>query len=1083
MKKYLSWKILVVVIVALFLGYFDAPNEVQKTIIPDVPKSILDQKLHLGLDLQGGAQLDFKIDMRKVPENDRENIIDGVMEVIEKRVNRLGVSEPNIYSANYGDEAHIIVELAETNVSSQEDVDTYLSPDKKLEELNEDEKKIISLEKAKATVGKTIQLEFKEEKKTMDPQEKDKVKELAQKALDKINGGTKFSVVGQEDQQAFPGKVSYETRDYTFESQLDTKTKENLSNLEIGYNTKSLIELSGNYTIKDGEFIEDSNYSILKLVDKKEEVKNAKEVDVNHILIAYSGAQNADSTVTRNEDEAYTLAKEVKEKLGKGEDFSQLAKENSDDTSNKENGGKLTDPVSDSSNYDSTFTEAALKLTKVGELSDIVKTPFGYHIIKAEQLRENVKELKYKYEIISYSTVPDPWQATGLTGEHFVRADVEMDSYFKPYITLQFNDEGGKLFGEITGRNIGKKVAIFVGGEKISDPVVNEKIETGSAQITGRFTADEAKQLARDLNTGAIPAPIILAGEYTIGATLGQEALSNSIWAGLAGLVLIMIFMTIYYRLPGFVASIALAMYSIILLFLIKSSLHLGIALLISLVIFIFLIFKVVNNKDSAWEKFLSFLLSCVAFFFLTYLLKTGVVLTLAGVAGIIISIGMAVDANVLIFERVKEELNEGKTLRTAVDNGFTRAWSSIRDSNFSTLITCAVLFYFGSSIIKGFAFNLSAGIIVSMFTAITITRLFLYAFIESGFAKYINLFKPSSAKKSFNYDFIKNSKMWLSISGILFVIAILAIGTFGLNLGLDFKGGSLMELQFKQEITKEKIESSIKEIGVLVNKEIEDSTLTTNTSLGSTSDLKGTVETQKVEKINFDKLQILPSSDNTYIIKTEYLSSDTHDKIIKLLKEKLPEFTEPRFTTIGPTIGKTMLNKALIAIIATSLIIIIYIAMAFRKISKEVSAWRFGVSAIIALIHDITIVTGLFVILGQFVNAEIDSLFITAMLTILGYSVNDTIVVYDRIRENVLKSKGETIEKITNTALNQTMGRSFNTTISTIIPLFAILLMGYSTIFYFILALTAGIIFGAYSSIFVASPILVYWSKWADKK
>jgi SecD/SecF fusion protein len=1091
MKKHFSWKLIAIIAITLSLGFFNLSAETQKSILPFAPESFTKSKIHLGLDLQGGSQLDYKIDLRKVPEGDQQDIIDGVQEVIEKRVNSLGVAEPNIYRSEIAGENHIIVELAETATLSQDDVEKYLGADKKLAELTDDEKKLVSLEKAKATVGKTIQLEFKEEKDVIDPEEKEKIKENALTAFERIKNGEDFEVVAQEEKQAYPGKVKYENVPYTFESALNPTLIDTITDLDPG-EFQGLIDVSGDFIINEsGQAIVDSSFGIIRLDDVQETVKNEKEVDVSHILVAYQGAERAPEEVTRSQDEAYELVKEIQEKITNGEDFAVLTQEYSNDDSNKDTGGRLDVPVSGSGTYVSEFEEAALKFTKKGELSDIVKTNFGYHLIKAEEIREDITEKEYKYDLLSYSTAPDPWQETGLTGKHFVHADIDLDQFYQAFVTIQFNDEGGKLFEEVTGRNVGKKLAIFVGGELVSDPpTVNTKISGGSARITGDFTTDEAKTLARDLNTGAIPAPIVLTGEYTIGATLGQQALNQSLSAGMIGLFIVIVFMALFYRVSGLMADSALIVYATIFLFLIKSELHLGIALILSLLIFAYLIYKIVDNKDSGWEKTLSFLLTCLGFFFLTYLLKTGVVLTLAGIAGIILSIGMAVDANILIFERFKEELRTGKSYRSAVESGFNRAWSAIRDSNFSTLITCAILFYFGSSIIKGFAFNLAAGILVSMFTAITITKTLLQGFVGRKISENMKAFGTSPKYKEPRFKFIKNSKLWLGFSGTLIGISLIAIISFGLNLGIDFTGGTLLEFSFKEPVTKQELTDNLNEIAEEVNN--GDIAMTEENLAKETTALEEVAEIPEPElaltqdpstKIDLSSSQILESGENNYIVKTKYLSSEAHDALIAKMKDRLPEFTEPRFTTIGPVIGKTLLHKAIIAMIFALIMIIVYVAIAFRKVPKEVSPWRFGACAIAALAHDVIIITGVFVILGQFLNVEIDALFITAMLTVFGYSVNDTIVIFDRLRENlILEGHNGDLSQIADKSLNQSLTRSINTSLSTLFTLVAVLLFGSVSIFYFILALTLGTVIGTYSSMFVATPLLVKWNKRANK-
>ncbi len=1097
MKKYLSWKLIAVLIVTLFLAFFSLPESTQTKLLPFAPESITRQSVRLGLDLQGGSQLDYRIDLRRVPEERHDEIIEGVLEVIQRRVDRLGVAEPNIFRATVAGEEHIIVELAETANITQTDINKYLGPEKTLADLTDDELRHVSLEKAKESVGKTIQLEFKEEKPEINEDEKEEIQVLANKALEKIKAGEDFSIIGQQENQAFPGKVKYEKSNYTFISDLDTSIKKVITNLQIGETYNEITEISGSFVIDEtGEAIQETGIALVKLTDKKEELKTEKEVYVSHILISWKGLDSSDANITRTEKEAEKLAKEIKQNLQEEEgNFAELAKEFSDDKSNAEDEGILFEPVTGDGMYVEEFEKAALALEKEA-VSNIVETQFGYHIIKANDIKEDIKEMQYQYEIIKYSTLPDPWEETGLTGEHFVNATVEIDNFFQPYISIQFNSDGAQLFEEITEKNIGKRLAIFVGGNLISAPTVNEKIPGGTAQITGQFTQEEAQKLARDLNTGAIPAPIILTGEYTIGATIGQQALNTSLQAGVIGIILLLIFLIAYYKIPGLVASGALIIYGLLLFFLLKAELPLGVAVLISLIIFSYLVWKIINNRDSGLEKFLALLFALFGFVFIAFLLQTSVILTLAGIAGIILSIGIAVDANILIFERIKEELKEGRSLDSSINKGFQKAWSAIRDSNFSTLIICMILFYFTDHTIKGFAFNLAAGIVVSMFTAIIITRLLITAFINkkiSSNLKYLGV----SGKKTKEFNFIKRTKTWFSLSGIMIGISILFMLIFGFNLGIDFKGGSLMEFEFKTPIEREEIANAFEE----VEKELQDFNSSSdqeifgptseNTEENTTNEVteEPNLKTENKEHtisrateeggtLDLTGMQILASGENSYIIKTQYLQSDIHDIVLKKLKDKLPEFTENRFTTIGPTIGSNLLKKALTAIVLALILIIVYVAFAFRKIPKEISVWRFGVSAIVALIHDIIIITGIFVLLGWIFNVEINSMFITAMLTILGYSVNDTIVVLDRLRENMIYGEESTLEKTANKSLNQTLTRSINTSVSTLLTLIAVLIFGSPVLFYFILALTLGIVLGTYSSIFLATPLLVFWKK-----
>lgn len=379
--------------------------------------------------------------------------------------------------------------------------------------------------------------------------------------------------------------------------------------------------------------------------------------------------------------EAKQRADEVMRRLNAGEDFAKLADEFSDDPGNTdENGAKKGGELGlqDPGVYVAEFKDALEKLQDGETAAEPVLTMFGYHIIRREATQEekiNARHVLFKR--ISENDLRPPqmpeYPETGLSGEHLKRSEVTFDpNTGEAQVTLTFNDEGKKLFADITKRNVGKRVAIFLDGSPISIPTVQEEIPTGQAVISGSFTLQDAKQLNDRLNAGALPVPISLVEQQTVGATLGRESVERSFIAGLVGFLLVVLFMVSQYRYLGLLASFALIFYGALVL----------------------AIFKL-------WP----------------------VTLTLAGVAGFILSIGMAVDANILIFERMKEELRSGKPLGLAIEEGFSRAWLSIRDSNVSSIITCLILAWFGSSLIKGFAITLAIGILVSMFTAITVTR------------------------------------------------------------------------------------------------------------------------------------------------------------------------------------------------------------------------------------------------------------------------------------------------------------------------------------------------------------------------
>jgi protein-export membrane protein SecD len=415
----------------------------------------------------------------------------------------------------------------------------------------------------------------------------------------------------------------------------------------------------------------DADINIIKLAG----TQDSKEVKANHLLICWDGAQSCTSDLSK--EDAKKKIDELKTQATK-ENFVELVKANSTEPGASESGGDLgwfSKGMMVKPFEDATFA------IKVGEISDVIETDFGYHLIYKTDERAVPEyrvsrilfDKKTKEEILPPA---DEWKYTGLTGKQLTRAQVQFDPNTNaPEVGLEFNDEGKKLFGEITERNVGKNVAIFLDSQPISIPRVQEPIKEGKAVISGSFTIPEAKLLAQRLNAGALPVPINLISQETVGAALGQESVTKSLMAGLIGFLAVVIFMILYYRLPGLLSAIALIFYAAIVL----------------------AVFKLIP-----------------------------VTLTLAGIAGFVLSVGMAVDANVLIFERMKEELKWGKPLGSAIDEGFKRAWPSIRDGNFTTLISCFVLFWFSTSMIKGFALTLSVGVILSMLSALIVTKTFL---------------------------------------------------------------------------------------------------------------------------------------------------------------------------------------------------------------------------------------------------------------------------------------------------------------------------------------------------------------------
>ncbi len=796
-RSYL-WPVLTA-IVAVAVVLVAAPQD-WKTWAPGFLRA---PSLHLGLDLAGGTELDFRISeeeinsqlasldaqiakqqaagggdelakleaQRQSIQDQQANLMEAIRAVLERRVNSLGVSEATITPSYFGNEKHLLVEFPG----------------------------ITDIQQAIKVVGKTIQLEFKEEFTEATDEYVKSVRAKADAAYKRITqSGSSLAKEGQDlssqlgvaynDHGLFykdtlpkgleelwtlqPGKVVMKEASVQVPSQNASgqQTEETVNGIFIAEVVKPktmtgrLIEEApkafaylaktnsgASYAAHENVTLDDKvpprivatirsmKPGDLKSVgtdDKKAHVfflrtftKGREQIAASHILIQYKGAQNADASVTRTKEQAKAKIDEIKARLAKGEKFEDIARKESDGPS-KASGGSLG--TFGRGEMVPAFEQAAFKLQKQGDVSDVVETQFGYHIIRldkpltqapdtasyddltlagadplktADSLIAKLKagEVRDQEEAVTLRTLffslkPTGWKDTELDGKHFRSANVTVDNVTGiPVVQIIFDTEGGRLFQELTKRNIGKRIAIFVGGELISAPTVNQEISGGTAIITGSGNFDEAKQLASDLNTGAIPAPIHLVGQHTVEATLGSAALATSLHAALIGLAILALYMVFRYRLLGLVADAALLMYALIFFALLKLPLFL--------------------------------------------VTDAYVVLTVAGMAGIILSIGMAVDANVLVFERMREELRKGKSVRTSVETSFQYAWPAIRDGNVSTLITCFILFTIGTSIVRGFAITLAMGVLLSLFTAVVLSRWMLRHLAQTKLAENTALF------------------------------------------------------------------------------------------------------------------------------------------------------------------------------------------------------------------------------------------------------------------------------------------------------------------------------------------------------
>ena len=569
------------------------------------------------------------------------------------------------------------------------------------------------------------------------------------------------------------------------------------------------------------------------------------------------------------------------------------------------------------------------------------------------------------------------------------QAATQTDTYGnKEYVVaLKLTDEGAKIFGEVTSENIGKNLPIVYDGETISYPRVQTAITGGEAQITGMADFEEAETLATQIRIGSLSLQLSELESSVVGAQLGSQAISTSLKAGAIGLAIVMVFMIVMYAVPGIAASLALAIYT-------------------TLVIATLYLFDIT--------------------------------LTLPGIAGIILGIGMAVDANVIVFARIREEIATGKSVQTSMKIGFQKAMSAILDGNITTLIASVVLMALGSGTVKGFAYTLMIGIILSLFTAMVVTRYILYSLYALGL-KSEKLYGRAKERKSI--DFIGKKAVFFTISGIIIAAGLISMGVHSategkaLNYGLDFMGGTSTTADFGKDMTIEDIENDI---------------------------------IPYVEKVTGDSdVQATKVEGTTQVtIKTRTLSLDERQELEDTLAENCDvDASTITSQSISSTISGEMRSDALKAVIVSCIFMLLYIWFRFKDI-------RFAASAILALVHDVLVVITVYAL----VRISVGSTFIACVLTIVGYSINDTIVIFDRIRENLAlktgKQTAEELREVANKSLTQTLSRSINTSITTFIMVVMLYILGVASIRDFSLPLMAGLVCGAYSSICIATEL-----------
>jgi len=594
-----------------------------------------------------------------------------------------------------------------------------------------------------------------------------------------------------------------------------------------------------------------------------------------------------------------------------------------------------------------------------------------------------------------------------LGGDVIVDARQDYDQNGRINVDLQMNGQGAKVWKRLTGENIGNQIAIVLDNYVYSYPNVNGEIPNGRSTISGgTMDLEEAQDLANILKAGKLPAAARIVEEAVVGPSLGREAVKSGMNSFILAFILVLAYMIVYYNRAGLVANLAL-----------------------------------ITN----------------IFFLFGVLASLGAVLTLPGMAGIVLTLGMAVDANVIIFERIKEEIRAGKGFRLAITDGYKNAYSAIVDGNVTTLLTGIVLYVFGTGPVQGFATTLIIGILSSLFTAIFISRLIFTWMLNKDIA--INFSNKFTANVLANTKiaFIAMRKKAYIFSAILILVSVGSLATIGLNLGIDFTGGRTYVIRFDKSVNTEEIRQSL--AAEFDGHAPEVKTFGANSQIKVTT--KFLIDDNDPSVDSIIQVKLFSGLTSFYRNSIEYtnFSSDTEgeNKMLGILSSQ----------KIGPTIAYDIRTKALYAIAFALLIIFIYIAARFRK-------WQYGVSGVIALFHDSLITIGMFSLFYNIMpfSMEIDQAFIAAILTIIGYSINDTVIIFDRIRENTGLYPKHSLKRNINDGLNSTLARTINTSGTTLVVLLVIFIFGGEVIRGFVFALLIGVLVGTYSSLFTASPI-----------
>jgi SecD/SecF fusion protein len=597
-----------------------------------------------------------------------------------------------------------------------------------------------------------------------------------------------------------------------------------------------------------------------------------------------------------------------------------------------------------------------------------------------------------------------------LTGEVITDARQSLDERARPAVSMNMNAIGAKKWRNLTGQNINRRIAIVLDNYVYTAPNVQGEIPNGSSSISGNFTVEEAEDLANILKAGSLPAPTRIVEEAVVGPTLGIEAQRQGVTSILAGLVIVVIFMIAYYAKGGVVANVAL-------------------------------LFNI--------------------FFILGILANLGAALTLPGIAGIVLTIGMSIDANVLIFERIREELRNDVPLLQAINSGYKKAYSSIIDANVTTFLTGVILYTLGQGPVKGFAVTLMIGIICSFFSAVFITRVIVTWMTKKGNDSKIS-FETGLAKgklQNLKIDFLGKRRLAYLISGIVIVLGAISLSTSGLRLGVDFQGGRSYVVEFDQPMVASDIKTSLSD-GAFTEAGVEVKEYNASNVLKITTSYMVEQESQEADQVVRAALVdgLTQATGKTFVDGTLELGDG--------------QFTISGSSKVGATIADDIKSSSVEAFGLSIVAIFLYILVRFRR-------WQFSLGAILALIHDSFIVLSAFAIAGVFgISYEIDQVFIAALLTIIGYSINDTVVVFDRIRENLQLKGSKDLIGTFNESINSTISRTLITSMTTFIVVLVLFLFGGEVLRGFSFALLIGILVGTYSSVFIATPTVVDLTK-----